>query len=144
MPLSMYISIPSAAPSPLLVSRPFSSDSGFHTTNSELGLGFEDAVRGGNLVSRQEFERVKEGLDTTNSELGLGFGDAMMGRNLVLRQEIEGDYEPEGVIGRKKKSHRGYRSAHKYHERTKNWVASGGYQHTIQKKLQSRCKDSKE
>ena len=65
VPSSIHIPIPSAAPSPPLVSRPvsfgrFSSDSGFDTTSSGLGLGLGDATRGRKLVSRQEFERDYE------------------------------------------------------------------------------------
>ena len=65
VPSSIHIPIPSAAPSPPLVSRPvsfgrFSSDSGMDTTNSELGLGFGDPMRGRKPASRQEFEREYE------------------------------------------------------------------------------------
>ena len=65
VPSSIHIPIPSAAPSPPLVSRPvsfgrFSSDSRTDTINSGLGLGFGDATRGRKVVSRQEFERDYE------------------------------------------------------------------------------------
>lgn len=64
VPSSIHIPIPSAAPSPPLVSRPvsfgrFSSDS--PTSESALGLsGTGNAPRGRKLVSRQEFERDYE------------------------------------------------------------------------------------
>lgn len=72
VPSSIHIPVPSAAPSPPLVSRPvsfgrFSSDSRTDTTTSSssaLGLGLgggrgDDASRG-RKVSRQEFERDYE------------------------------------------------------------------------------------
>jgi hypothetical protein len=68
VPSSIHIPIPSAAPSPPLVSRPvsfgrFSSDSGIDTTTNSggLGLGLGDhPTRGRKPVSRQEFERDYE------------------------------------------------------------------------------------
>lgn len=83
VPSSIHIPIPSAAPSPPLVSRPvsfgrFSSDSRTDSPNSALGLGFADATRGRKVVSRQEFERDYEqdgdGEEYGGHRYGYGYG----------------------------------------------------------------------
>ena len=66
VPSSIHIPIPSAAPSPPLVSRPvsfgrFSSDLSRTDPNSSLGLGLHrDPSTPSKVVSRQEFERDYE------------------------------------------------------------------------------------
>jgi hypothetical protein len=79
VPSSIHIPIPSAAPSPPLVSRPvsfgrFSSDPGM---NSGLELGFGDAPRGRKPASRQEFERDYEREGAEGEDVyayGYGYG----------------------------------------------------------------------
>src|SRR5271155_1321979 len=58
VPSSIHIPIPSAAPSPPLVSRPVSF--GRFSSDSQTELGLREPPRASKLVSQQEFERDYE------------------------------------------------------------------------------------